>query len=101
MDSPTTQHYNRASNTRRQESKDRKESSATGPSLRTPRSTMAKNFYQYTGPGGQTLHGYQRRYKKHQLRKKGFLLNRDAEKYLRQTMDAYKPPERDKIRTNP
>ena|ERR1700686_2630948 len=101
MDSPTTQHYNRASNKRRQESKDRKKSAATGPSLRRPRSKMAKNFYQYTGPGGQTLHGYQRRYKKHQLRKKGFLLKRDAEKDLRQAMDDIDASERGEIRCKP
>lgn len=101
MDSPTTRHYNRASNKRRQESKDRKESAATGPSLRSPRSTMAKNSYQYTGRGEQTLHGYQRRYKKHQLRKKGFLLKRDAEKDLRQAMDDIDASERGEIRCKP
>jgi integrase len=62
---------------------------------------MAKNFYQYTGPGGQVLHGYQRRYKKHQLRKKGFLLKRDAEKDLRQAMDDLDALERGEIRVKP
>jgi len=33
--------------------------------------TVVKNFQQYVGPGGQTLHGYMRRYKNVRLRKKG------------------------------
>src|SRR5712671_7098711 len=101
MDSPTTQHYNRPSNKRRQESKGRKGKPVIDPSLRSPRSKMAKNFYQYPGPGGQTLHGYQRRYKKQQLRKKGFLLKRDAEKDIRQAMDDMDASERGEIRCKP
>ncbi len=48
---------------------------------------MAKNFYQYIGPGNQTLYGYERQYNGKQLRKKGFTLKSAAEKHLRQAMD--------------
>ena len=44
MDSPTTRHYNRASNKRRQESKDRKESAATGSSCVTHEAQWQRIF---------------------------------------------------------
>jgi hypothetical protein len=47
------------------------------------------------------VHGYQRRYKKHQLRKKGFLLKRDAEKDPRQVMDDINALDRGEIRVKP
>lgn len=62
---------------------------------------MAKNFYQYTGLGGQTLFGYERRYKKVQLRKKGFAFKRDAENHLRQAMNDIDAAERGEIRCVP
>src|SRR5689334_16816487 len=62
---------------------------------------MAKNFYQYVGPGNQTLFGYERRYKKVQLRKKGFSLKRDAENHLRQAMNDIDAAERGEIRCVP
>ncbi|HXI22936.1 MAG TPA: tyrosine-type recombinase/integrase, partial [Pyrinomonadaceae bacterium] len=95
------QHYNLASKNRRIEIRKLKTSGPNDPTLRSNRSKMAKNFYQYTGLGGQVLHGYQRRYKKHQLRKKGFLLKRDAEKDLRQAMDDIDALERGEIRVKP
>jgi integrase len=48
---------------------------------------MAKNFYQYIGPGNQMLYGYERQYNGKQLRKKGFTLKSAADKHLRQAMD--------------
>src|SRR6185295_16651846 len=101
MDSHRPRHYNLASNERRKEITDRKESGPNQPSLRSNRSHMAKNFYQYTSSAGQVLHGYQRRYKKHQLRKKGFLLKREAEKDLRQAMDDIDASERGEVRVKP
>ena len=65
------------------------------------RRNMAKNFYQYTGPNGETLHGYERRYKNVQLRKKGFTHKREAEKDLRQAMDDIDASERGEIRCVP
>ena len=65
------------------------------------RRIMAKNFYQYTGPDGETLHGYERRYKKVQLRKKGFTHKREAEKDLRLAMDDIDASERGDIRCVP
>lgn len=60
-----------------------------------------KNFHQYTGPGGQTLHGYMRRYKSVRLRKKGFATKSEAEKHLRQAMNDIDAEERGEIRTKP
>ena len=101
MDSHTPRHYNLASNKRRKEIGNREENGSNDPTLRSNRSKMAKNFCQYTNPSGQVLHGYQRRYKKHQLRKKGFLLKRDAEKDLRQAMDDIDASERGEVRLKP
>ncbi len=47
---------------------------------------MAKNFYQYLGPGNQTLYGYERQYQGKQLRKKGFTLKSAADKHTRGAM---------------
>jgi integrase len=60
-----------------------------------------KNFYQYTGPTGQALHGYERQYKNVPLRKKGFVTKSDAEKDLRQAMNDIDATERGEIRTKP
>ena len=98
MDSHTPRHYNLASNKRRTEIRSPKEDGPNDPTLHSNRGKMAKNFYQYTGPGGQVLQGYQRRYKKHQLRRKGFLVKRDAEKDLRQAMDDIDALERGEVR---
>ncbi len=62
---------------------------------------IVKNFYQYTGPGGQTLHGYERQYKGFKLRKKGFVSKSDAEKYLRQAMNDIDARERGEVRCKP
>jgi hypothetical protein len=62
---------------------------------------MAKNFYQYTGPGNQTLYGYERQYKSRQLRKKGFTLKSAAEKHLRQAMDDIDDAAKGEIRCKP
>src|SRR5713101_5549990 len=62
---------------------------------------IMKNFYQYTGPGGQTLHGYERQYKGAKLRKKGFVSKSDADKDLRQAMNDLDAAERGEIRTKP
>lgn len=62
---------------------------------------VMKNFHQYTGPGGQTLHGYMRRYKSVRLRKKGFTTKSEAEKHLRQAMNDIDAEERGEIRCKP
>lgn len=43
-----------------------------------------RNFYQYSGPRGQTLHGYERQYKGKKLRRQGFTTKTEAERNLRQ-----------------
>jgi hypothetical protein len=106
MDNPTPSHYNPALTARK-----KTEPRAVKRKRRTPllkrevriatRGEMAKNFYQYTGPGGQTLHGYERQYKGVQLRKKGFTLKREAEKDLRKAMDDMDAAERGEIRCAP
>jgi integrase len=63
--------------------------------------TVIKNFHQYTGPGGQVLHGYVRRYKNVRLRKKGFATKSEAEKHLRQAMNDIDAEERGEIRCKP
>ena len=63
--------------------------------------TVMKNFHQYTGPGGQILHGYVRRYKNARLRKKGFTTKSEAEKHLRQAMNDIDAEERGEIRSKP
>ena len=63
--------------------------------------TVVKNFHQYVGPGGQTLHGYMRRYKKVRLRKKGFTSKAEAERHLRQAMNDIDAEERGEIRCKP
>jgi hypothetical protein len=60
-----------------------------------------KNFHQYTGPGGQILHGYMRRYKNVRLRKKGFTTKSEAEKHLRQAMNDIDAEERGEVRSKP
>lgn len=57
MDSNKPQHYNLASNNMRKEIRIRKEDGPNDPTLRSNRSKMAKNFYQYTNPSGQVLDG--------------------------------------------
>lgn len=65
------------------------------------RETIVKNFNQYTGPGGQVLHGYVRRYKNVRLRKKGFTTRTEAERHLRQAMNDIDAEERGEIRSKP
>ena len=62
---------------------------------------MMKNFYQYIGMGGQTLHGYERQYKGAKLRKKGFVSKSEAERDLRRAMNDLDASERGEIRTKP
>ncbi|HVQ39304.1 MAG TPA: tyrosine-type recombinase/integrase [Pyrinomonadaceae bacterium] len=62
---------------------------------------MMKNFYQYIGMGGQTLHGYERQYKRAKLRKKGFVSKSDAERDLRRAMNDLDAEERGETRTKP
>ncbi|MEK6282509.1 MAG: tyrosine-type recombinase/integrase [Acidobacteriota bacterium] len=62
---------------------------------------VVKNFHQYTGPGGQVLHGYARRYKNVRLRKKGFTTKTEAERHLRQAMNDIDAEERGEIRSKP
>jgi integrase len=62
---------------------------------------VVKNFHQYTGPGGQVLHGYAQRYKNVRLRKKGFTTKSEAERDLRQAMNDIDAEERGEIRTKP
>ena len=60
-----------------------------------------RNFYQYSGPERQTLHGYIRRYKGVRLRKKAFVTKTEAEKHLRQAMNDLDAAERGEIHTKP
>ncbi|MGH9930113.1 MAG: tyrosine-type recombinase/integrase [Pyrinomonadaceae bacterium] len=60
-----------------------------------------KNLFTYIGAGNQKLHGYERRYKHHQLRKRGFRTRGDAESHLRQAMDDIDAVERGEVRTKP
>lgn len=60
-----------------------------------------KNFFQYSGPGGQTLHGYERQYKSKKLRRKGFATKTEAERNLRQTMNDIDALERGEVRCKP
>jgi integrase len=60
-----------------------------------------KNFYQYSGPERQTLHGYVRRYKGVRLRKKAFVTKTEAEKHLRQAMNDIDAAERGETYTKP
>jgi integrase len=107
MDSHTQSHYNPALTRKKKKPRvgkwKRRTQVLQAPKNLLPgeRGEMAKNFYQYTGPGGQTLHGYERQYKGQQLRKKGFTLKRDAEKDLRKTMEDMDAVERGEIRCAP
>ena len=60
-----------------------------------------KNFYPYTDEHGQKLYGYERRYKKRQLRKRGFTTKGAAETDLRQAMDDIDAELRGEIRVKP
>jgi integrase len=60
-----------------------------------------KRFYIYAGPNGQKLHGYQRKYKHHRLRKKGFTSKSEAEDHLRQAMNDIDAVERGEVRSKP
>src|SRR5262245_35347542 len=100
MDSHPPRQYNLASKNLRREIA-QQDMNSVGHSRPRKQSRMAKNFYQYTAPSGQILHGYQRRYKKHLIRKRGFLLKRDAEKDLRRAMDDIDATERGEIRSRP
>lgn len=60
-----------------------------------------KNFFQYSGPGGQTLHGYERQYKSKKLRRKGFATKTEAERNLRQAMNDIDALERGEVRYKP
>ena len=62
---------------------------------------IVKNFYQYVGPNGQTLHGYERLYKGFRLRKKGFTTKTEAERHLRQGLNDIDAEERGEIRAKP
>ncbi|MGI9068362.1 MAG: tyrosine-type recombinase/integrase [Pyrinomonadaceae bacterium] len=60
-----------------------------------------RNFYTYAGPGNQRLHGFERRYKKAKLRKKGFTTKGEAEAELRRLMDEIDAAERGEVRSKP
>jgi integrase len=60
-----------------------------------------RNFYTYTGPGGQRLHGYQRKYQKSVLRKRGFVTKGAAESHLRQAMSDIDATARGEVRVKP
>lgn len=60
-----------------------------------------KNFFEYLGPRGQKLHGYQRRYKGVRLRRKGFITRSDAERDLRHEMNDVDARERGEVRYKP
>jgi len=60
-----------------------------------------KNFYTYTGPGGQKLHAYERRYNKRKLCKRGFVTKSEAEAHLRQAMNDIDAGLRGEVRTKP
>jgi site-specific recombinase XerD len=106
MDSPKESHYNSAlprpkEKELRTGGRKRRTSILRAPPFESSRRQMAKNFHQYTGPGGQTLHRYERQYKGVQLRKKGFARKSDAEKHLRQVMDDMDARERGEVRCDP
>lgn len=77
------------------DSKTRSESAARKTTVRV------KNFYEYFGPRGQKLHGYQRLYKGLRLRRKGFLTKSDAERNLRNAMNDVDARERGEVRCKP
>jgi integrase len=60
-----------------------------------------KNFYAYTGPTGQRLHGYNRKYKKQVLRKRGFVTKGEAESSLRAAMSDIDAALRGEVRLTP
>lgn len=60
-----------------------------------------RNFFQYSGPSGQTLHGYERQYKGKKLRRKGFATKTEAERNLRQAMNDIDALERGEVRCKP
>ena len=60
-----------------------------------------RNFYTYSGPGNQRLHGFERRYKTAKLRKKGFTTKSEAEAELRRLMNDIDATERGEVRTKP
>jgi integrase len=64
-------------------------------------SVRVKNFFEYLGPRGQKLHGYQRRYKGVRLRRKGFITKSDAERDLRHEMNDVDARERGEVRYKP
>src|SRR5229473_1343662 len=60
-----------------------------------------RNFYQYSGPRGQALHGYERQYKGKKLRRQGFVTRAEAERNLRQAMNDIDALERGEVRCKP
>ena len=60
-----------------------------------------RNFFEYSGPGSQTLHGYERQYKGKKLRRKGFATKTEAERSLRQAMNDIDALERGEVRCKP
>jgi len=60
-----------------------------------------RNFYTYTGASNQRLHGFERRYKGVQLRKRGFTTKGEAEAELRRMMDDIDATLRGEIRVKP
>jgi len=64
-------------------------------------SVRVKNFFEYLGPRGQKLHGYQRRYKGVRLRRQGFITKSDAERDLRREMNDVDARERGEVRYEP
>lgn len=106
MDSHTQSHYNSTLPTTKETElptggRKRRTSILQAPSFESSRRQMAKNFHQYTGPGGQTLYRYERQYKGVQLRKKGFTRKSEAEKHLRQVMDDMDARDRGEVRCSP
>ena len=65
------------------------------------KTVRVKNFFEYLGPRGQKLHGYQRLYKGVRLRRKGFLTKSDAERNLRNAMNDVDARERGEVRCKP
>jgi integrase len=60
-----------------------------------------RNFYQYSGPRGQTLHGYERQYRGRKLRRQGFATKTEAERSLRQAMNDVDARDRGEVRCKP
>jgi len=60
-----------------------------------------RNFYQYSGPRGQTLHGYERQYRGKKLRRQGFATKTEAERNLRQAMNDVDARDRGEVRCKP